>query len=111
MSTLSFKKTYSCTDDCKQSGCPKHEAILTYQTTSGAYTFSSGRHAWETYTFDEASLSALIEMLAELQDQRVDVVLPPSVVDAALIKRLKERVAELESEVEGLHEANAGADL
>ena len=40
MAIIKRQITYRCYDDCKQSGCPTHEATLEVQTTSQAYTFN-----------------------------------------------------------------------
>jgi hypothetical protein len=64
MGTIIRKKTYRCSDDCRQSGCPGHEAIFTYQSVSDAYVFENGKG--ETKYFERGELEAFIELLKGL---------------------------------------------
>ena len=58
---------YSCSDDCKMSGCPTHKATLNYQSVSDAYHFNAnGRD----YYFERGQLQAFIDLLKALN--RVD---------------------------------------
>lgn len=67
MAIIKRQLTYRCYDDCLQSGCPTHEAILEVQTTSQAYTFNlDGRELF----FDRGELEAMIELIEKID--RVD---------------------------------------
>jgi hypothetical protein len=63
-------KRYTCSDDCLQSGCPSHIAILEYQSTSDSYKFDNGKGTI-TY-FERGELDAFISLLKELSEFRVD---------------------------------------
>lgn len=64
MATIVNKLQYSCSDDCLQSGCPKHEAELTYQSTSDAYIFNNGKG--DIKYFERGELEAFITLLKQL---------------------------------------------
>jgi hypothetical protein len=73
MATVVRKKKYRCTDDCRQSGCPGHEAELVFQSTSMIYSYDKGQGG-QTYFFDDASLQTLIDLLWKLKKSRADMV-------------------------------------
>ena len=70
MATSLMTKTYSCSDDCLQSGCPKHKAILEYQSTSDSYKFDNGKGTIKY--FERGELDTFISLLKELSEFRVD---------------------------------------
>jgi len=63
-------KEYRCNDDCVMEGCPKHIAILEFQSVSNHYRFKDGKG--RTYDFNEGELQAFIDLIKELN--RVDMV-------------------------------------
>lgn len=69
MATINLKRKYRCSDDCKQSGCPSHEAELEYMSVTDAYTFT-GRKT--VYYFERNELETLIELLVDLEEIRAD---------------------------------------
>ena len=64
MATITLTKTYSHSEDCKQEGCPSHEAKFTYQNTSDSYSFDTGegREVW----FERGELEVFLRLLAEM---------------------------------------------
>lgn len=64
MSTIIKTIKYRCSDDCKISGCPSHEAVLAYQSVSDAYSFENGKG--EIYYFERGELESFITLLKEL---------------------------------------------
>jgi hypothetical protein len=64
MGTLTHKIPYKCYNDCVQYGCPGHEAIVTYQSTSDAYPFDDGRGLPHSISyFDPKTLQIFIDAL------------------------------------------------
>lgn len=60
ISIIKRQLTYRCYDDCKQAGCPTHEATLEVQTTSQDYTFNlDGRELF----FERGELEALLDLI------------------------------------------------
>lgn len=70
MSEVILKEKYRCFNDCKQEGCPEHEATLQFQTVSNAYTFANGKG--EKYSFEQGELETLVSLLKQLSDIRCD---------------------------------------
>jgi hypothetical protein len=68
MATIKLNKTYRCSDDCEQGGCPSHESKLEYMSVTDGYTFV-GRN---TYHFERGELETLIKLLLELGEIRAD---------------------------------------
>ncbi len=67
MTIIKRQLTYRCYDDCKQSGCPTHEATLEIETVTQSYTFNlDGREIF----FDRGELEAMIELIEKIN--RVD---------------------------------------
>lgn len=63
MTTIKRQLTYRCYDDCLQSGCPTHAAIIEVQTTSQAYTFNlNGRELF----FERGELEVMIELIEKI---------------------------------------------
>lgn len=63
MAIIKRQLTYRCYDDCKQSGCPTHEATLEVQTTSQAYTFNlDGRELF----FDRGELEVMLKLICSI---------------------------------------------
>ena len=70
MANVRLSKKYHCFDDCRQSGCPEHEAILEFQSVSNAYHFINGKG--KEHYFEQGELEAMIELLKQLQERRAD---------------------------------------
>jgi len=70
MATVILKEKYRCFDDCRQEGCPEHEATLQFQTVSNAYTFENGKG--EKYSFEQGELETLVSLLKQLSERRCD---------------------------------------
>ncbi len=70
MSTHTLRKSYRCSDDCLQSGCPTHIAKLTYQSTSDTYTFDDGKG--HIHHFERGALEAFILLMKDLNEDRWD---------------------------------------
>lgn len=64
MATIIHKLKYRCSDDCLQSGCPTHEGVLEYQSTSDAYKFDNGKG--EIKYFERGELETFIALLKGL---------------------------------------------
>lgn len=64
MATIEREKKYECFNDCKMSGCPSHNAKLTFQTTTNYYTFDNGRGTIRY--FEEGELQTFIDLLKDL---------------------------------------------
>jgi len=64
MATVTRTKKYHCYNDCKQEGCPEHEAKLDFQSTSNFYTFDNGNG--EVRHFEEGELQVFIDLLKSL---------------------------------------------
>lgn len=85
MSTTKYKINYHCSEDCKQSGCPSHEAILTYQSTGDGYCFDDGKgHSDSVKFFERAELEQLIKLLKIMSDDRSDSVNIVNLINKAL---------------------------
>lgn len=69
MGLITLKQNYRCSDDCVQSGCPSHEAVLEYMSVTDSYTFKSDRQ--EKY-FERGELEAFIELLDKMGKLRAD---------------------------------------
>jgi len=70
MATVVLKKVYRCFDDCKQSGCPTHEAVLEFNTVTNSYKYMNG--SGTTYRFEQGELEAFVTLLKELHEVRFD---------------------------------------
>ena len=70
MGTVILKEKYRCFDDCRQKGCPGHEATLQFQTVSNTYTFENGKG--EKYSFEQGELETLVSLLKQLSECRYD---------------------------------------
>jgi len=64
MATIVSKLEYKCSDDCLQKGCPSHNATLTYQSCSDAYTFDNGKG--DIKEFERGELEAFIQLIKGL---------------------------------------------
>jgi|LSQX01.3.fsa_nt_gb hypothetical protein len=64
MATITREKQYHCFNDCRQEGCPTHKAVLTFQSTSNAYTFDNGKG--DVRYFEEGELQTFIDLLKDL---------------------------------------------
>lgn len=65
MATIIKVENYNCFDDCLISGCPTHEAKLTFQTVSSCYVFENGKG--EVFFFEKNELEVLVKMLKEIK--------------------------------------------
>lgn len=70
MATVTNKTEYRCSDDCRQEGCPVHEASLTYQSVSDFYSFDNGKGT--VHYFERGELETFIALLKELSNNRKD---------------------------------------
>jgi len=69
MATIVRSVRYRCSDDCEWSGCPGHVGVLTFQSTSDAYTFvMNGREL----SFERGELQAMLNLIRSID--RVDCV-------------------------------------
>lgn len=64
MATIELKKEYSCHNDCKMMGCPKHTATLIFHSVSDSYTYSDGKG--KEYYFNHGELQSLVDLLKSL---------------------------------------------
>ena len=66
MATITLMKKYRHSEDCKQEGCPFHEAKFTYQSTSDGYSFDTGtgREVW----FERGELEVFLRLLSEMYE-------------------------------------------
>lgn len=65
MSSVSVK--YNCYNDCKQSGCPGHIAVVTYHGTSDIYCFDDGKNEENSKRFfDPTELQIFIDSLKKM---------------------------------------------
>lgn len=71
MSTTRLERYYRCWNDCEMSGCPGHTATLQFQSVSNAFHFNDGKER-DLYA-QTPELEALLSMLAELANSRVEV--------------------------------------
>jgi len=72
MSTTVREFKYSCSDDCRQEGCPSHVAKMEYQSTAGILSFDSG-YGSQKYWFDSARLEAFLTMLKDIGSFRCEI--------------------------------------
>jgi hypothetical protein len=70
MATNKLRRNYRCSDDCEQSGCPSHMAVLTHQSASDAYSFDNGKG--QIANFERGELECFISLLKELNEFRMD---------------------------------------
>ena len=67
MATITRTIRYCCSDDCKQSGCPSHEAILEYQSVTDSYRFDNGKGYDDSVKyFERGELESFIRLLKQL---------------------------------------------
>ncbi len=64
MANIIITQKYNCSDDCVQSGCPKHDATLYYQSVSDYYQFDNGKG--EIKSFERGELEVFIKLLKDL---------------------------------------------
>ncbi len=69
MATIKREIEFRCDNDCKQSGCPSHKGVFTFQTTATVFCWSvDGKETW----FDYNQLEAFTNILKEVSTFRVD---------------------------------------
>lgn len=65
MSRSTIERTFHCSNDCRQQGCPGHTMSLEYHHTSDTVTVSvDGQHR---VTFDKTEWRTLVNMDEELR--------------------------------------------
>ena len=74
MGTIRNEEEYSCFNDCKQSGCPKHKMELEIQTTSDIMTVTIDGEDW--FSADPSEWEALKKMLAACDYNLFDLTIP-----------------------------------
>lgn len=72
MANCTLTEKYKCRE-CKPWGCDGHEATLSFQTTSEAYAFEV---AGQTVYLDEYDIRAMLSLLSQLAEERVDAIDP-----------------------------------
>lgn len=74
MGTIRKEVSYKCYNDCVQSGCPGHVAVVTYQSTSDIYAFDDGRNLPHSKKhFDPKTLQIFINALKDMDTTMIDV--------------------------------------
>lgn len=70
MGQLKIEKQYRCDDDCQQSGCPGHTAILEFNSVANVYHYNdgNGQEIW----LDVTQAQILIEMFKFYSETRAD---------------------------------------
>lgn len=63
MATVKKVLSYRCDNDCTHFGCPAHEAYLSYQSCSDAYTFRLNDRELH---FERGELEAVLTLLRSL---------------------------------------------
>lgn len=63
---------YTCSDDCRQEGCPSHIAVMEYQSTAGILSFYGG-NGGQKYWFDSSKLGAFLTMLKDIGNVRCEI--------------------------------------
>lgn len=77
MSVTELSIEYCCSDDCLMSGCPGHQAEVTYWSVSDSYTIHLNGRKIE---LERGELEALLKVIALLADTRYDAVQPQEVM-------------------------------
>lgn len=72
MSTITREIKYTCSNDCKWSGCPSHIATMTMQTTASVFEFKFHKEDEDGIWFDYDSLEAFLKLVEELNISRAD---------------------------------------
>lgn len=73
MAVVEHEITYRCSDDCLMSGCPGHQADITYWSVSDSYTIHLNGRKIE---LERGELEALLKIVALLAEDRCDAVQP-----------------------------------
>lgn len=77
MSTGELSIEYRCSNDCRMEGCPGHTATLTYQSTSDAYMLDING---QELALEPGGMKALLQLVTDLSEYRVDAVQPREVM-------------------------------
>jgi len=72
MGQLKQTENYHCDNDCEQSGCPGHTAILEFNSVANIYHFNDG-NGQEIY-LDMATADVMIKMFKFYSESRADTV-------------------------------------
>ena len=70
MANVKLEEKYRCSDDCVQSGCPKHLATLEYFSVTNTYLFDNGKGV--AHHFEDSELEVMISLLKKLKLRRED---------------------------------------
>lgn len=65
MGNIEIRTSYTCLDDCEMSGCPQHDAVLKWLSTTDGYHFVLDG---EDYFFRRGEIGVIVELLRELYE-------------------------------------------
>lgn len=72
MAQLKLEMKYTCLNDCVQSGCPSHTAILEFNSVADIYFFDDGN--LQSISLDRNQAQVLIDMFRQYSEDRADTI-------------------------------------